>query len=247
MTIVVPSTVSSGSPTDLTYLSMAQRLRRKCRVKGSGPTAVNNQSEEEMRLLSYINEAYMAILRLHPDWDFLRASCSTTTTEGRYAYTAVDDFGLTDFGYWALDYERGDTFRCYLTATGESDEQLLGVLDYDDWRNQHQLGSLRTSYQRPSVVAAAPDRSLVIGPIPTTGYTVAGDYYKVPVELAAAGDTPCLPNQFHMAIVYRAMMYFGVSEAAPEIYDEGKAEWKIMRAQMEATQLRRITIAGPLA
>lgn len=247
MTIVVPSTVSSGSPTGLTYLSMAQRLRRKCRVKGSGPTAVTGQSEEEMRLLSYINEAYMAILRLHTDWDFLRASCSTTTLKGQYAYTAADDFNLTGFGYWALDHERGDTFRCYLTATGESDEQRLGVLDYDDWRNQYQIGSLRTSYQRPAVVSAAPDRSLVIGPMPAAGYTVAGDYYKVPVELAAATDVPCLPNQFHMAIVYRAMMFFGVSEAAPEIYDEGKAEFRIMRAQMESTCLRRITIAGPLA
>ena len=199
-----------------------------------------------MRLLSYINEAWMSIQRLHTDWHFMRASCSATTTEGTYEYDAAADFALTDFGHWALDYESGDTFRCYLTDTGTADEQLMGVLDYDDWRNQHLLGSLRSSYQRPSVVARAPAGTLMVGPIPAAGYTIAGDYYKMPTEMTLAGDQPSLPPQFDMAIVYRAMMFFGVSEAAPEIYGEGRSEWRIMRAQLEDTELRRITMPGAL-
>jgi hypothetical protein len=230
----------------MNYLQLAQKLRVKCRAPGSGPSAVTGQTAEYTRLLSYINEAWMSIQRLHTDWMFLRASCSCTTLEGIYSYTA-SSFGISaDFGYWALDPENGDTFRTYLTATGLPDEQLLGVMKYENWRNLYLLGANRTSYQRPGVVAAAPDRSLVVGPIPAAGYTIAGDYYRVPSELVAADDTPALPVQFHWAIVYRAMMFYGTSEAAPEIYDEGRTEFNRLIREIEAAQLPEITTAPPL-
>lgn len=230
----------------MNYLQLAQKLRLKCRVPGTGPSAVTGQTAEYMRLLSFVNEAWMSIQRLHTDWNFLRASCSCTTVQGQYAYTA-SNFGIAaTFGYWALDTEQGDTFRAYLTATGLPDEQFLGVMQYDDWRNLYLLGANRTSYQRPNVVAAAPDRSLVVGPVPAAGYTIAGDYYKVPSELAAADDTPSLPVQFHWAIVYRAMMAYGISEVAPEVFDEGKREFAKIIREIEATELRQITLPPPL-
>lgn len=230
----------------MNYLELAQKLRVKCRVPGTGPTAVTAQNAEYTRLLTYVNEAWMAIQRLHTDWNFLRASCSCTTVEGQSTYTATDFAIASTFGYWALDYESGDTFRCYLTATGLPDEQLLGVMQYDDWRNLYLLGANRTSYQRPAVVAAAPNRSLAVGPVPAAGYTLAGDYYKVPSEMVASSDTPSLPTHFHWAIIYRAMMFYGASENAPEVFDEGRNEFGKIIREVEAAELRQITLAGPL-
>lgn len=230
----------------MNFLQLSQELRIACRVSGSGPSAVTGQNSEYTRLIKFVNRAWMAIQRKHTDWNFLRASCSTTTLEGTSTYTAAGNFGLTDFGHWALDYANGDTFRCYLTATGLSDEQRLGVMQYDDWRNEYLYGSSRTSYQRPTVVAAAPDRSLAVGPIPAAGYTIAGDYYKAPSELSSGTDTPSLPAHYHWAIIYRAMMFYGVSENAPEVYDEGRAEFAAMIREIEATELRPITLGPPL-
>lgn len=230
----------------MNFLELAQRLRKKCRVAGSGPSAVTGQNAEYTRLIDAINEAWLDIQGLHTDWNFLRAACSCTTIEGIYSYTASAHFNLTDFGHWALDYYSGDTFRCYLTATGLPDEQFLGVADYDTWRNQHLIGTLRTSYQRPIVVAAAPDRSLVVGPVPAAGYTIAGDYYKAPSELVAGTDTPSLPAEYHWAIIYRAMMAHGVSEVAPEAYDEGKAGYSKMIRRAEFTELRPVSVGPPL-
>jgi len=230
----------------MNFLTLCQKLRIKCRVSGSGPAAVTGQNAEYTRLIQYINEAWMAIQRMHTDWNFLRAACSATTLQGTYSYTAAAHFNLTDFGYWALDYDSGDTFRCYLTATGTADEQFLGVTHYDTWRNAYLMGANRTSYQRPNVVAAAPDRSLVVGPIPAAGYTIAGDYYRAPSEMSAGTDTPALPSHFHWAIIYRAMMFYGASEAAPEVYDEGLREYSRMIREIEADELRQITLAPPL-
>ena len=50
-----------------------------------------------------------------------------------------------------------------------------------------------------------------------------------------------------MAIVYRAMMLYGVSESAPEIYDEGAANFKAIMQEIEGQQLTEIGIAGALA
>ncbi len=230
----------------MNYLQLAQRLRRKCRVNGSGPTSLTGQSEESMRLLDFVNEAWGAIQRMHTDWRFLRGSCTAVTVQGQNTYSATTDFALTDFGYWALDYESGDTFRNYVTATGPASEIFMEVWDYDWWRNAYLYGALRTSYSRPIGVALAPDNSLACGPITASGYTLAGDYYKVPSEMTVATDIPALPVQFHMAIVYRAMMFYGASEAAPEVYDDGLIEFNKIIRQIEATQLRRARLPGAM-
>lgn len=245
MPIVVPSSSSVGG-TGMTYLQLAQRLRRKCRVSGNGPTAVTGQTEEYNRLLDWISEAWMEIQRARNDWAFQRASATCATVQGQTSYSAAD-FGITDLGFWAVDYANGDTFRNYVTATGPSSEVFMDVWDYDRWRDAYLFGALRTSYSRPLVVAVTPDNAIACGPIADAGYTLVGDYYLAPTELSNATDIPSLPAQYQMAIVYKAMMYYGVSEAAPEVYDEGRSQYEVILRQIMATQLRRPRLAGALA
>lgn len=231
----------------MNFLQLAQRLRRKCRVSGSGPTDVTGQTEEYARLLDWVNEAWMMIQRKHEqDWFFMRATCSAPTINGQASYGATE-FNLTDLGRFALNYESGDTFRVYSTATGTASETLMDVIDYDDWRDTYLLGSLRTSFQRPGCVASGPDERLYCGPIPSDGWTITGEYFRVASEMAAAGDTPSLPARYHMAIVYRAMMLYGVSEAAQEVYADGQNAFDMIMREIERTQLPRIRLGGPLA
>lgn len=229
------------------YITLAQKLRQKCRVPGSGPVALTGQTAEYQRILSFVNEAWMEIQRLHTDWRFLRASATCTTVAGRTTYSPTTDFGLTDFGYWALDYQNGDTFRNYDTAAGISSEIFMEVWDYDWWRNAYLYGALRSTYTRPIGVALAPDNSLACGPITAAGYTLVGDYYRVPSEMDDAADVPSLPVQFHWAIIYKAMMMYAAGEAAPEVYDEGKEAYERIIRQIEFTQLRRARTPGALA
>ena len=232
----------------MNYLALAQRLRRKCRVSGNGPTALTGQTEEYNRLLDWVNEAWILIQRTHTDWRWMRASASAQTVQGQATYSPTTDFKLKDFGYWALDYENDDTFRNYITAAGTTTEIFMALMaDYDQWRDTYLYGALRTSYTRPIVYALAPDDSIACGPIPLAGYTLIGDYYRVPTELVLATDVPAMPAQFHMAIVYRAMMYYGASEAAPEVYNEGRTEFDRIIRELEATYLRRARLPGPLA
>lgn len=228
------------------FLALINRAKSKCRIGGAEVLVVTGQNAEITRLINFVNEAWMEIQRAKPRWIFMRASATCPTVQAQYAYTPMD-FGINaTFGYWALDYSNGDTFRNYDTASGIANETFMSVVDYDTWRNTYLMGANRSTYTRPWVVARAPDNTLVCGPIPSAGYTLVGDYYRRPIEMTTAGEVPVLPEQFHMAIVYKAMMYYGASEAAPEIYDDGREEYvKIMR-QIAATQLQRTTLGSAL-
>lgn len=230
----------------MNYLELAQKLRRKCRVAGRGPLSVSNQTEEYNRLLDWVNEAWTIVQRKHEqDWLFMRASCTANTVNGQAAYGATE-FGVNDIGRFALNFATGDTFRVYSTAQGMASETFMDVIDYDDWRDRFLIGSLRTSYMRPDSVAIGPDGKLYLGPIPSGGWTITGDYYRAVSEMVAGSDTPSLPAQYHMAIVYRAMMLYGVSEAAAEVYTDGQNAFDQIMREIERTQLPRIRLAGSL-
>lgn len=314
----------------MNYLELAQKLRRKCRVAGSGPSAITGQNEEYNRLLDWINESWLELQNMRQDWQFMRGSAWCPTINGQSSYNATTDFGLTDFGQWALDYENEDTFRNYsnpaptisiaspgvlsLTAhglpagqrvklttdgalptgftagtsyyvvspttdtlqlaatvggtpintsgtqsgthylsagysafSGFRSEVPMGLRDYDSWRDGWLFGAQRTTYTRPMIIAKAPDNNIVTGPIAAVGYTLVGDYYRIPSEMVASTDTPTLPSQFHWAIIYLAMMKYGASEAAPEVYDDGQLSFSNLLRTIIRTQARRPRLAGALA
>ena len=230
----------------MNYLQLCQTLRRKCRVSGTGPVSVIGQNEEYARLVAFINEAWQEIQLARSNWAWMRASMSFPTVAGQGGYTPAQLLataaGYADFGGWALD-----TFRAYPTATGLVGEQGLEPISYDAWRDVYNFGANRTAQGAPTCFAVMPDQGVALGMVPLAGYTVSADYYKMATALAADADIPALPAQYHMAIVYKAMMFFGVSEAQAEIYDEGMSELKTMMSRITAQQQPEMALGGAWA
>ena len=230
----------------MNFLTLANRLKIKARVTGAAMTTVIGQNAEFDRLTLYVNEAWMTLQLTRPDWKWMRNSMTFPTVAAQATYTLAQiestGSGFTNFGNWDRD-----TFRCYTTAVGTNDENEISWLPYDQWRDVYQLGATRTTESRPVQFTITPALGIGLGGTPAVGYTISGDYYKVAAELALDIDTPSLPSQFHMAIIYRAMMFYGVSESSPEIYDEGNAEFNRMMARINLQQLPEIGICGALA
>jgi hypothetical protein len=222
------------------FVQLVQRLRRKCRVTGTGatPITVVNQNEEYSRLINWTNEAWMDIQTARENWEWMRKSCSFTTVSGKPVYT-VSEIGVTDFGNWTRD-----TWRVYDTSVGTNSEVFMDYSDYGIWRDVYQYGANRNTTSKPTVITITPAKSIGLGPVPGTGYTITGDYYSVPSEMVVDGDIPALPVQYHMMIVYRAMQFYGVSEAASEVYQEGVAEFDRMMRRLMLNQMYE-TEAGP--
>lgn len=225
----------------MNFLQLVQRLRLECGVSGSDPAKVTDQPAEIRRLVNWINTAWMDIQSVHEDWFFLRAPVSFNTAAGTASYGAVQA-GIPLLG----KYKR-DSFRIYSAALGASNEAILTHFHFDNFRNLYQFGTNRTLQQRPMCYTIDAQNNFILGPIPDDIYNINGEYFKIPTEMVLETDVPALPAQFHMAIVFRAMMHYGEFEAAPEVYQHGELEFKKIMLRLNISQLPKMQFGAPLA
>ena len=231
----------------MNYLQLSQRTLLECGIAGSGPAAVTGQTGEMERIVTWVAQAWNDIQVTHKDWGWLRATASFTTVDGTASYTLGSGAGTVGvtaatFGMWIPGSARN-----YVTATSQSSEIFMDDMGYESWRDYYQYGSLRTSKSRPTDIAVGPDKSLNLGSVPLAGYTVTMDYYTAPVALAADSDTPALPAQFHMAIVYRAMQMYAAYSNAPEVLARADKGYTLYMRLMSNDRLPVPTWGGTLA
>ena len=207
-------------------------------------TTIVNATGEVARLASWIINAWLDIQDLHPNWKFMRRSCSFVTVDGQANYTPVQcAIPANTFGRWKLD-----SFRSYVTAGGTNGEIYLCKLDYDQYRDTYIFGSMRTVRAQPLYVTEFPDYSLGIGPVAPVGYTVYGDYYAAPKDLSGDAEVPALPTQHNlMIIVWKALMDYGYFDAAPEAIQRGEREYKRLLSRLQRDQLPPMRMGGSLA
>jgi hypothetical protein len=224
----------------MNYLQLSQRLRQECGIAGAGPISVVGQVGEAKRLVDYINTAWLEIQGLQDQWGFMRTSFSfqTSANVGDYTPAAI---GLTDRRYWYTD-----TLRAYLTSAGTDDEQWMVEWAYQVFRDTYRFGSQTPG--RPMVFAVRPqDNALMLGSVPDAVYTITGEYQKTPSELVGNDDTPEIPTHLHMVIVYKAMEYYALFEAAGEVLAQARAGYSRLIAQLQREQLPQIGFGNPLA
>ena len=231
----------------MNFLQLVQRLRQEAGAAGLGPSSTTGQIGNLKRLTDWINMAWMDIQSAHTDWDWMRQSITFDTVLGQATYAlgigpGMCGVSVATFGMWARD-----TFRNFVTAVGMNSEVFMDYIHYDNWRNAYMYGALRQTTTRPLQISIAPDKSICLGPPPIAGYTILGDYYTAPYELIDDAEIPLLPVTFHMAIVYRALMFYGAFEAAPEVYDSAEREFTKLMRRMTATRIPEILWDGALA
>lgn len=225
----------------MNFLQLAQRLRQEAGVPGTGPTTVLSQTGELKRLVDWVATAWDEIQGEQTTWRWMRQSVTLNTVAGTNSYS-LSAWGIAStFAYW---YQR--TFTIYRQSLGRSDERDLVWMDYDDWRRMYDFGAAASTQGQPTEFAIAPDDSIKLGFIPDAVYVVRADYHKAPTTLAADTDTPACPTQYHMAIVWKALMYYGEFESAPEAYGRGKNNYTTLMGQMRRTQLPRTLVGPPL-
>lgn len=225
----------------MTFLQMVQRLRQESGTTGAAPATTINQGGDIKSLCDWISTAWMDIQNSKPDWLFMRQSMQFNSVAGQQSYTATQA-AISSLGSFKLD-----SFRQFSVAQGYSSEQRLHFLPFDQFRDMYQFGTMRTVQQMPVTFTIDPSKNFLLGPVPDGIYTINGEGYAMPTEFALDADRPTLPAQFHMAIVWRALMYYGQKEAAPEAYTHGQNEYLRLMGRLYVDQLPTITFGAPLA
>ena len=225
----------------MNLLQLVNQTRVECGVSGPALTTAQSQVGESGRMVSWTQQAWIDLQTSKEDWLFLREPFTFNLVANQYQYTATEA-GLTDFGNW-----KRDSFRASSVGQDYKDEQLLNYMEWTTYRNLYRYANMRNTTARPVVVSITPEKYLAFGSKPDQAYVIDGEYYTQPVTLAADADTPLLPARFHMAIVYRAMMYYAGYEAAPEVQSRGDFEYRRLYSRMEIDQLPTIVSGPPLA
>jgi hypothetical protein len=228
----------------MNYLDLAKRLVVEAGISGNGPASVLNQSGEMKRVVGWVQSAYEDLQLVHEDWYFLRGSFSFVTTPDKFRYTPIEAgiptpiMGESRFLNWDIN-------SMAISNTGEANDQsLLNFISYQQYRD-HYLQSVMTS-SRPLVISVSPKLELLLGDKPNREYTITGEYYKKPQVLVNNVDVPELPSQYHMAIVYRALMLYARFEAAGEIYQDAEMNYKRFLNKIRNNQLPGFDMPDPL-
>lgn len=241
MTIFVNAINGNGG---FTFLQLVQRLRSEAGVSGADPATCQGQNGELMRLVRWVNDAWLDVQNKHWDWFFLRSQFSfqTNTAANQQLYTPAQ-CGTNNFGNW-----KRDSLRIYTTALGFPNEMILPFAPYDEFRNLYLYGANRTNYMRPSLYSIDPQKNLVLGgPPDLVGYTINGEYYQVATYLQNDTDIPLLPPQYQMIIVWKALQWYGLYEGAEEAVTRGTQEYNKLMLLLEKDQMAAIGFGEPLA
>jgi hypothetical protein len=83
---------------------------------------------------------------------------------------------------------------------------------YDEWRNCYARGAQTPN--RPQIWAIHPDGSILLGPSPDKAYVLNGLYKRAAQQLTLDTDVPIIPEEFHNAIVGRALLRMVDSDEA---------------------------------
>jgi hypothetical protein len=219
-------------------LQLCVRTRQECGLSGDGPSAVTGQSGIYAKIVNWVLAAHEEIQLRYPTWRFDWAQYS-----GALAAKAAHD-PVADFGVSAKVWDKSETGGyVYPTSSGANARAWLRWVSYDEYRGLALAGNTGFALY----VAEAPDHTLKFYPTPSAGFTVVMDYWRKPEVLAANTDTPRLPLQYHMAIVWRAVMFYCGHDESLALYQEARRNYSRLMERMEDTELEPMQTEGPLA
>lgn len=175
-----------------------------------------------------VNSAIRDINHTHYEWPFNHILAEETLTVGTTRYAFPSDASTIDF----------DSFRVKESATLSNETVRLGVITYDDYlqRFVDQEYSSDTSKQDvPSYVFHAPSLEWGVVPAPNQAYSIAYEYYRIPVDLSSSTDVPSIPERFKQVILdgsmYHAYMFRSNEQAATIAkgkFEEGIKKMRIL-------------------
>lgn len=237
MTIIV----TLPGPAGFTFLELVQRLRREVGASGVGPASVLGQTGEYQRLIDYVADADEEIQQEHDNWKFMVGTFGLLTIAGVTEYPPeLCDPPINDLRAWK---ERG--MKYCLQSAGPASTGRMAHMDYDTWEATYGLPSAAGG--PPQYFTSGDAGELLLGPAPDDVYIVTGKYQRAATRMLADTDTPKFPAEFHMLVVYLAMMKYGRYTGATEVYQDGERLYNKMLTRMRRTQLPEMTLAAPLA
>lgn len=208
----------------MNYLQLVQRLHRESMRSTAAPTTVVGANERQARLFDWVADAWRD-LQIEREWRWMRTTLDAPLIVDQQTYNAETDLSATRFRRWRVD---DDTYNPWLYIDGSPNS--LWPLTYT------QLDEFRSLYVYRTWGATTPvawtfdeSNNLLVGPKPALAYKLRMEFWKSPTELTADADTPDMPEEYHLLLMWTALEQVALADAAPEL---------LTRAQQHKTELK---------
>ena len=219
----------------MNLLSLCQAAQREMGVSGSGPATAVNATGFAAKVVAWVQQASSEIQGKHPTWRFLWRQTDLALTQGKQVY-ARQDFGQPNIKVW-----RGDGCNLYRPIEGPNARYWPAFMS---WMDYQYLTRQYSAQGMPQYVAERPDLSLSFFPVPDGDYVFSAEYYVKPIPLVKNTDVPLMPEEFHMIIAWRAVMFYAGSDSDPGLLVHAAAQYSTLMSAMEMDQLDPMEMAG---
>lgn len=199
--------------------------------RSGGPIAsVVDATGSDARLVSWARNAWT---RLQNDrtWKWMRQVGTGTIVDGQASYTPAT-FSAAGLRGWVVN---DDAYQPSIVPAAQT--QPVAFLRQISFQMARQL-FLRTPHMpaAPQYWAEADDRSLVICPTPLGDWDLTIDYWAGNTSLTNDTDEPNMPSEFHMILVWMALMDVGSYDNAPDVYARAREHYLEMWGPLKDSQ-----------
>lgn len=202
----------------MNWLESARKLRQETGTAGTGPVTTVGQTGEYKRLVDWINVAYAEIQNKWMDWRFLWAESTVSLVGSTRDYTLNSECVMPNEDSFFIGDEK------------------LHYVHFDDYRrNRPVYDDMGTG--TPEFFTILPNEKVRFFPTPAAVGTVNYEYQRGGLQLAEDASTPLIPARYHMAIIYKAKMYWAEFEDAPNEYKLAEINFNRWMLALEANQL----------
>jgi len=232
----------------MNFLQICQRLTIEAGIGLSGPASVSgNDGTELQRVVNWANDAYSDIQLMRDDWAFMRVdfSLSTVASTGDYTSSQVAAAGTPSTA--SVSHYSLEEMRCYLQSSGVSDEQRIWWIPYTHFKNVYRFSTSRTTEGRPQFFTLAPNKSIMLSPIPDAAYSVTGTFFRGPDSLSSNADEPIFDSSYHMAIVWHAVMKYAGFEETASAYVNAQNQLAPIMSRMHRIETPEVLVGGEFA
>lgn len=232
----------------MTFLEMCQKVAEESGTVASlpNPLSVTGQTGRLLRIVGWVNSAYGLLQSAHPDWLWMRGTFEGQLLAETRDY-AGDALNAPRFARFARAARGTSVVSVYDPAIGPRDEGIIDFRDYDEFYATFLTGGFQERRGKPTHVTRTPEGRIAVFPLPDKTYVIRGMYHKARHILAGNDDVPDLPADYHMAIVYRALMLLATfDEDAPRL-GVYTSEFTAQMDGLSAHYLPQLELGGPLA
>ena len=216
----------------MNYLALCQRAVTEAGITGNGPTNVESQTGQLLKITGWVNQAWQDIQLMRPNWLFMNEEFSFNTATATRDYLAADQ-SINDMKLWDTG-----SFLIFDPAVGVTEQGELVYYPYQKWRRMYRNQMEARTDDKPQLFTILPNNKIRFEPQPDKVYTIDGEYKRSTQEFTANEDVPTgLPEDFHILIVWKALQYYASYEDAPEVMDEAETSFDNLLLRLENEQL----------